>query len=198
MQVSKVFNPSQLGVSVCKDAEVLARANRDLAGGSNGLYRNGITVFMSDVVYEKTYTIPNRPSPVKGAVFVTAVYDEEGNFVKNGTVSPSSLLRVLYASDHDATGAQQQVNGILDFGETPKQIVENLIKKRKAIAPIERKQLCRPVYNQTTGQNEFGNMVRREYTIFGVVDIPERVENDLYGTPEQPAQTESAASAPEA
>lgn len=135
--------------------------NRSLSGGSMSLSRTGKTIFQDSTML-KVETVINGEKRTYGAF---AAKDERG---KDLLISANSIIRRLYTEDGDATHEIFQVTGISEYGDNPKEIVTNLIAKKKAIDCEGLKPLYQPRY--INGQAVFEGMIRRNYPTFKVVD----------------------------
>lgn len=147
-------------VSVATESEENS-LNRSLSGGSMSLSRTGKTIFQ-DATLLKVETIINGEKRTYGAF---AAKDESG---KDLLISANSITRRLYTEDGDATHEIFQVTGISEYGDNPKEIVSNLIARKKALECKGTKPLYAPRF--INGQAIYEGMVRRNFPTFKVVD----------------------------
>ena len=147
-------------VSVATESEQ-NNLNRSLSGGSMSFSRTGKTTF-TDSTMLKVETIINGEKRTYGAF---AAKDEKG---KDLLISANSIIRRLYTEDGDATHEIFQVTGISEYGDNPKEIVTNLIAKKKALNCEGVKPLFAPRF--VNGQAVYEGMVRRNFPTFKVVD----------------------------
>lgn len=175
MEILKTIKAEGLNANPSEDT--LNKANRPISNIGAGLYRNGFTVIPSAKVYGKTYNI--NGSTREGAVFVSFLYDENGNFVKEGTVSTNAILRQLYPNTNDATSPEYQIKEIDKCGNTAIEAVTKLVNNGLCIKVGQIKPMCSPNFNATANRMEFNNMTKRDYPFFDIVAIPESIKTDL-------------------
>ena len=147
-------------VSIATESEQNS-LNRSLSGGSMALSRKGKTTF-TDSTMLKVETVINGEKRTYGAF---AAKDEAGQDL---LISANSITRRLYTEDGDATNEMFQITGISEYGDNPKEIVANLITKKKAIECDGQKPLYAPRF--INGQAVYEGMVRRNFPTFKVVD----------------------------
>lgn len=134
--------------------------NRSINGGNMSFSRTALTTFAdSDML--KVETVIRKETRSYGAFAAKA-----GE--KDLLISANAITRQLYTEDGDATHNVFQISGITDFGETPKEIVTNLIAKKKAIKCVGTKPLYAPRF--VNGEAVYTGMIRRNYPVFEVVD----------------------------
>lgn len=165
------------GLNSNPSEETLNKANRPISNVGAGLYRNGFTVIPSAKVYGKTYNI--NGSTREGAVFVSFLYDENGKFVKEGTVSTNAILRQLYPHTNDATAPEYQITGIDKHGNTAVEAVKKLVENGLCIKVGQIKPMCAPDYIAAANKMDFSNMTKKDYPFFDIVAIPETIKTDL-------------------
>lgn len=134
--------------------------NRSLNGGNLSFSRSNLTVFSGNDML-KIETVINKETRVYGA-FAAKAGD------KDLLISANAITRRLYTEDGDATNEKFQIKGINSFGDTPKEIVTNLIAKKKAIKCVGVEPLYAPRF--VNGEAVYTGMVRRNYPVFEVVD----------------------------
>lgn len=142
------------------EASEESQFNRSLSGGNMSFSRTALTTF-SDADMLKVETVIRKEARTYGA-FAAKAGD------KDLLISANAITRRLYTEDGDATNEVFQITGIAEFGETPKEIVKNLIEKKKAIKCVGVKPLYAPRF--VNGEAVYNGMVRRNYPIFEVVD----------------------------
>ncbi len=165
------------GLNASPSETTLNKANRPISNIGAGLYRNGFTVIPSPKVYGKEYNI--NGSTREGAVFVSFLYDENGKFVKEGTVSTNAILRQLYPNTNDATSPEYQIKEIDKCGNTAVEAVTKLVENGLCIKVGQIKPMCSPNFNAAANRMEFDNMTKRDYPFFDIVAIPEPIKADL-------------------
>lgn len=142
------------------DASEESQYNRSVNGGNMSFSRNNLTTFVdSDML--KVETVIRKETRSYGA-FAAKAGD------KDLLISANAITRQLYTEDGDATNNVFQISGITDFGESPKEIVTNLIAKKKAIKCVGTKPLYAPRF--VNGEAVYTGMIRRNYPVFEVVD----------------------------
>lgn len=155
----KNANPN-VTISEFKDAAEEQTYNRSLSGGNMSFSRNDLTVFNTAEMLKVT-TVINKESRTYGAFAAKA-----GK--KDLLISANAITRRLYTEDGDATNEKFQIKGITAFGDTPKEIVTNLIAKKKAIKCTGVEPLFAPRF--VNGEAVYNGMIRRNYPVFEVVD----------------------------
>lgn len=178
MEILKSFNLEKQGLKPAS-AELMERATRSIGGDGNSFYRGGTTVFQSAKVYEKEYSITRNGQTTKGtyACFGTFLYDKEGNFVKEGTVSVRALSAMLCPHANDAVGQYPQVKGLK--GNSAVEMVEHCIQNGYGINFVETVPACKPVWSDSKQSMDYSNMTLRDYPTFKVQLLPENVKVDL-------------------
>lgn len=175
MEIQKTIKAE--GLNANPSEEVLNKADRPLSNVGAGLYRNGYTVIPKAKVYGKPYNINGNKG--ESAVFPTFLYDEKGQFVKEGTVSTNAILRQLYPNTNDATGAMYQINGVDAYGNTSKEIVTKLVADGLCIKADAIKPACAPNWNAAKQTMEFDSMTKRDYMFYNIVTIPDNIKENL-------------------
>lgn len=157
--ISTLATTNNVKVSKMEAAEE-NQYNRSVNGGNMAFSRTALTTFIdSDML--KVETVIRKEARSYGAFAAKA-----GE--KNLLISANALIRQLYTEDGDATNNIYQISGITTFGDTPKEIVTNLIAKKKAIKCTGVKPLYAPRF--INGEAVYTGMTRRNYPVFEVVD----------------------------
>lgn len=177
MEILKSFNSEKLGLMPAS-AESIERANRT-SGEGNSFYRGGYTVIKSVDVWDKEYNITRNGQTTRGKYpcFGTFLYDANGNFVKEGTVSVRALSATLCPNTNNAIGQFNQVKGL--NGNSAVEMVKNLLDNGQCVKFANTVPACKPVWSDTKQAMDYSAMTLRDYPTFEVVNVPENVKADL-------------------
>lgn len=134
--------------------------DRSVNGGNMSFSRTDVTKF-SDADMLKVTSVIRKETRTYGAFAAKA-----GE--KDLLISANAVTRRLYTEDGDATHEKFQIKDITNFGESPKEIVKNLIEKKKGIKCVGIEPLYSPRF--VNGEAVYTGMVRRNYPVFEVVD----------------------------
>lgn len=160
----------------CSNTELLERAERPINGG-NSLYNGGFTVITSDKLYEKEYKIKGKVQ--KGVVFLGACYDNNNQFVRQCEISPNSFTRELCPNQGNAVGSIRQVVNCGDYGNSAKEIVNNMVQNNLCIKFKETLPLGAPNFDSAAGRMDYSNMTIRERSTYEITQCPQAILDDL-------------------
>ena len=157
--VKKLASANNVKITEMKEGEE-NQFNRSINGGSMSFSRSGLTIF-TDNTMVKVETIINKEARSYGA-FIAKSGD------KDLLISANSVIRRLYTEDGDATNEVWQVKDIAKYGDSPKEIITNLISQKKAVKFAGTKPLYAPRF--VNGEAVYTGMIKRNYPTFEVVD----------------------------
>ena len=157
--INALASANNVKVSKMESSEE-SQYNRSLNGGNMSFSRSELTTF-SDADMLKVESVIRKETRTYGA-FAAKAGD------KDLLISANAITRRLYTEDGDATNETFQISGIMNFGDTPKEIVTNLIAQKKAIKCVGTKPLYAPRF--VNGEAVYTGMIRRNYPVFEVVD----------------------------
>lgn len=143
----------------------------------SSFYNNGVTVLLTEDVYDYPTTIRGRQ--VITRAHKAAYFDNNGNFVDTGHVSPNSVLMDLYPTTDSAVGAFKRVKGI-DKYESSRDFAKANIEGLVCVQAVGTKvPACRPDWNDTERKYDYSKMTKRDYTVYEIIPMPAKVKEAL-------------------
>lgn len=155
-----------------------SQADRPTNGqNSNSINQNGITVLITDFLQDNPIKVRGVDRVQKG--FGAVYFDNDGNFIGEGVVSPNSIIQQLYPEENNAVGGFFRVSGIEKY-ESPRKFAEANCKGLVCLQSGAKKPACRPNWNDTKEAFVYKDMVKRDYTTFTVIPMPENIKSQVF------------------
>lgn len=146
-------------VEKCKDANEESNLNRSLSGGNLAFSRTEKTKFVDS----ETLKVTNE---INGQARTYGAFAAETESGKKLLISANSITRRLYTEDGSAVHEVFQIKNVKDFGDTPKEIVTNVIAKGLGIECVGMQPLYSPRF--VNGQAIYEGMVQRNFPIYEI------------------------------